>query len=898
MVTIRPHKETANETTRIRPICIFVIVALLSTLPTTAAGAQDSTSPRHEAPGTGLVDLEGAEVQVSPRGSPTLNYVDVGYNHFAALDIAALAVDGILAGTDCQAGRFCPEMAIQRWQIAVWIVRVLDGGEPAPRASRFADIEGRPWWESHVERLAELGVTRGCSAQPARFCPTSTVTRAQMAAFIDRAFNLEDAGDAGFSDTSGVFSKNAIDRVFRAGITRGCAAAPLRFCPDLVLSRAQMAALLHRARPVSALSDAGSESAPSIRVDALPNIQFSANPPDTGRVIVPVYICAAPNEHSSQDVAREVDSLNIELSTFFRRNSGDRSDLRFTPGGVISPDVVWSGESIHKWANSDNYLSPCYTHLTSRGGLSGPFMILADVSICGTARSCTNGYGPPDGYRGLESHVVVPTRERYESKGWNSEYATLVAHEIGHAVYELCHTFDSSSICSNQGSDEDVQNCTPTNRCNGDENLWHLAQSLMSYDQYGSRSKLSDSYIACEQRQWLQWTDICEPAVAVPGPVTGLTANGTVITWSPPSDDGGSPITGYAVGYSDSLYGGWIPPANIGTSTSYTLPGHLSGTVTVTVTAYNSAGASLDATTTTTMPAAVPGPVTGLTLNGTVVTWSPPSDDGGSPITGYAVGYSDSTTYGDRIYIGTSTSYPLPGHLSGTVTVTVTAYNSAGAGPDATMTLLIDPPLRRPMLTVWRGGPGVSGSCTAASGCEWVHGRGSGWTPGAQFWIKCGDSVDTSQNKPVPYLNRYVDSNGDLSWGDRICLSNFEHTVEVWTNHDNPVRVTVPAPDPTQEPTLTVWRGGPGVSGSCTAASGCEWVHGRGSGWTPGAQFWIKCGDSVDTSQNKPVPYLNRYVDSNGNLSWGDRICLSNFEHTVEVWTNHDNPIRVTVPAP
>ena len=120
------------------------------------------------------------------------------------------------------------------------------------------------------------------------------------------------------------------------------------------------------------------------------------------------------------------------------------------------------------------------------------------------------------------------------------------------------------------------------------------------------------------------------------------------------------------------------------------------------------------------------------------------------------------------------------------------------------------------------------------------------------------------------------------------------HNAQGWSDWGTSNTVTVTG----DEPTLTVWRGGPGVAGTCISSSGCEWVHGSGSGWTPGAQFWIKCGDFVDTSRNVPVNYLDRFVDSSGNLSWGDRICLSNSEHTVEVWTDSDDPVRAVVPAP
>jgi hypothetical protein len=48
------------------------------------------------------------------------------------------------------------------------------------------------------------------------------------------------------------FAWRAIEAVFRAGVTTGCATSPLRFCPDAQVSRAQMAVFLLRAREGSA----------------------------------------------------------------------------------------------------------------------------------------------------------------------------------------------------------------------------------------------------------------------------------------------------------------------------------------------------------------------------------------------------------------------------------------------------------------------------------------------------------------------------------------------------------------------------------------------------------------------------------------------------------------------
>ena len=119
------------------------------------------------------------------------NYSDMNEAGVHQAAIEALATARILSGTECEPGRFCPGDPIERSVMAVWLVRVIDGTEPSPAGpSRFADVDVAEWWAPHVERLAELGVTKGCSSRPARFCPEDPVTRAQMASFLARAGGL------------------------------------------------------------------------------------------------------------------------------------------------------------------------------------------------------------------------------------------------------------------------------------------------------------------------------------------------------------------------------------------------------------------------------------------------------------------------------------------------------------------------------------------------------------------------------------------------------------------------------------------------------------------------------------------------------------------------------------
>ncbi len=204
------------------------------TLAGLATAEEASGSPGSDLPGD--TDIEAA-------GS----FEDVSGTHRASVEV--LAEKGIFDGTECATGRFCPNLPIQRWVMAVWLVRALDGADPAPAdPARFADVDERAWWAVHVERLAELGITQGCATEPARFCPESPVPRAQMATFLTRAFRLPSGPAAGFADVAdGSTHQPGIAAVAAAGITTGCKVEPARYCPQRATTRAHMATFLTRA---------------------------------------------------------------------------------------------------------------------------------------------------------------------------------------------------------------------------------------------------------------------------------------------------------------------------------------------------------------------------------------------------------------------------------------------------------------------------------------------------------------------------------------------------------------------------------------------------------------------------------------------------------------------------
>ena len=173
-------------------------------------------------------------------------YVDVPADAYYAVPVRTLAQDGVFAGTLCEDG-FCPSEPVDRKTMAVWTVRVLDGDDPpAVSETRFDDVDADGFHAPFIERMAELGVTTGCG-DGTRFCPDDTVTRAQMAVFLSRAYNLAEGPDPGFRDVaSDAWFAAGVAALAASGITKGCGDGTT-FCPNNPTTRAQMATFLHRA---------------------------------------------------------------------------------------------------------------------------------------------------------------------------------------------------------------------------------------------------------------------------------------------------------------------------------------------------------------------------------------------------------------------------------------------------------------------------------------------------------------------------------------------------------------------------------------------------------------------------------------------------------------------------
>ena len=196
--------------------------------------------------GAAMVLALVASLQTPAAAQGSGPYTDVAADAYYAMPVNTLAADGVLTGTDCGEDLFCPGKPIERWQAAVWIVRVLDGRDPPSlHESRFWDVDDDAWWMPYVERMYELGVTYGCG-DGRGFCPHASVTRAEMAVFLTRAFDLPAGPAPGFADVpADAWYADQVAALAASGITAGCGDGT-RFCPGRNTTKAEMATFLHR----------------------------------------------------------------------------------------------------------------------------------------------------------------------------------------------------------------------------------------------------------------------------------------------------------------------------------------------------------------------------------------------------------------------------------------------------------------------------------------------------------------------------------------------------------------------------------------------------------------------------------------------------------------------------
>lgn len=115
---------------------------------------------------------------------------DVAASHWSAPWIEQAHNDGIITACSTSPLNYCPEQDVTQAEMAVFLLLAKHGpGYTPPVATGFfSDVPTTHWAADWIEQLALEGIPGGCG--DGKFCPDDPVTRAQMAMFLVRTFNL------------------------------------------------------------------------------------------------------------------------------------------------------------------------------------------------------------------------------------------------------------------------------------------------------------------------------------------------------------------------------------------------------------------------------------------------------------------------------------------------------------------------------------------------------------------------------------------------------------------------------------------------------------------------------------------------------------------------------------
>ena len=169
---------------------------------------------------------------------------DDGNTHEA--DIEHIATLRITRGCSVDPPEYCPERPVTRAEMAAFLLRAIGQPDPAPAlANTFGDVPDGVWYTNYVHAFAETGVDIG---QGGLWRPTDPLTRLEMAYWLTGVFSHITPASAAQGIFGDVDSDHwaVVEGLYQVGVTYGCSAEALLYCPDQSVTRGEMASFITR----------------------------------------------------------------------------------------------------------------------------------------------------------------------------------------------------------------------------------------------------------------------------------------------------------------------------------------------------------------------------------------------------------------------------------------------------------------------------------------------------------------------------------------------------------------------------------------------------------------------------------------------------------------------------
>jgi S-layer homology domain len=175
------------------------------------------------------------------------DFTDVPAGNIFHDDVEKIFRAAITAG--CGGGNYCPGSPVTRAQMAVFLLKAEHGSSYVPPdcAGIFTDVPCPSQFADWIEQLSNEGITAGCGG--GAYCPDQAVTRQQMAVFLLKAEHgpsyAPPTCTGVFEDVPcpGQFT-DWVEQLYAEAITGGCQTSPLLYCPTSPVNRGQMAVFL------------------------------------------------------------------------------------------------------------------------------------------------------------------------------------------------------------------------------------------------------------------------------------------------------------------------------------------------------------------------------------------------------------------------------------------------------------------------------------------------------------------------------------------------------------------------------------------------------------------------------------------------------------------------------